>query len=158
MGTFRDTLGRPWQIEINVTTLRRVKALVNVNLLEVLEAKGTLLGRLMFDPFLLCDVLFAICKPEADAAGVSDEDFGKGLAGDVLDAAFKALEEQIISFCQNPTDRANLRKAMEIAGGAMQQARELATEKLNRIDPKAIVEQALASLSDGSGSSPASSG
>ena len=96
MKTFNDTAGRTWTIAINVDTLKRIRALVNVNLLEVIE--GTLIEKLIADPILLCDVLFAAVKPEADVKGVSEVDFGKALAGDAIELATTALLEELVDF------------------------------------------------------------
>ena len=91
MHTFNDTLGRTWTVTINVDAIRRVRSLLDINLLDAIE--GKLLERLVTDPVLLCDILFALVQPEAQAKSVSDEDFGRALGGDVLDHATTALLE-----------------------------------------------------------------
>ena len=83
MHTFADTQGRTWTVTINVDVIRRVRSLLSINLLEAIE--GRLLERLITDPVLLCDILFVVIQPEAVAKGISDEDFGRSLGGDVLD-------------------------------------------------------------------------
>ena len=90
MHTFNDTLGRTWTVTINVDAIRRVRALLDINLLDAIE--GKLLERLVTDPVLLCDILFALVQPEAQAKNISDEDFGKSLGGDVLDHATSASQ------------------------------------------------------------------
>ena len=75
MRTFTDNTGRAWTIAINVDAIKRVKALAKVNLLEAVE--GKLIERLVSDPVLLCDVVYTLCKPQADQLDVSDEDFGR---------------------------------------------------------------------------------
>ncbi len=42
-----------------------VRTLLQVNLLDAVE--GQLIERLVTDPVLLCDCVYAICQPEADA-------------------------------------------------------------------------------------------
>lgn len=74
MHTFTDTQGRPWTITLNVDAIRRVRSVLNINLLEAIE--GKLLERLITDPVLLCDILFVVIQPEAIAKEISDEDFG----------------------------------------------------------------------------------
>ena len=96
MKTFADSAGRTWTVAINVDAIKRVKGLLSVNLLDAIE--GKLLERLVADPVLLCDVLFALCKPQADAQKVSDEDFGRAMAGDAIDTATTALLEELVSF------------------------------------------------------------
>ena len=91
MHTFNDTLGRTWTVTINVDAIRRVRSLLDINLLDAIE--GKLLERLVMDPVLLCDILFALVQPEAQAKNVSDEEFGKALGGDWLYPATTALLE-----------------------------------------------------------------
>jgi hypothetical protein len=98
MKTFADNAGRTWAIAVNVATIKHVKDLLQVNLLEIADQKGRLLEQIVDDPVLLCDILFCLVKPEADAKGVTDEDFGRSLAGDVLGSATDALLSEIADF------------------------------------------------------------
>ena len=94
--TFTDNAGRTWTVTVNVDAIKRVRDLAQVNLLEVVE--GKLIERLVSDPLLLCDVIYCLCKPEADAKNVSDTDFGRAMAGDAIDAATTALLEELVDF------------------------------------------------------------
>ncbi|MBE3133284.1 MAG: hypothetical protein IMZ55_07405 [Acidobacteria bacterium] len=96
MHTFTDTAGREWRVQIDVTALKRVKGLVGVDLLEA--ASGDLIDKLAADPVLLCDCLFALVADQAKAASLSDEEFGRGLAGDAIDSATGAMLEELIDF------------------------------------------------------------
>ena len=96
MQTFKDKAGRAWHVVIDVSALKRVRGLLAVDLMDV--AGGDLLSRLADDPCLLVDVLFALCKPEADAAKVADEDFGRAMVGNVLDEASSALIKELCDF------------------------------------------------------------
>jgi hypothetical protein len=96
MRTFNDNAARSWTVQINVDAIKRVRDLVKVNLLEVVE--GKLIEQLVSDPILLCDVIYAVCKPEADAKSITDVDFGKAMAGDAIDAATSALLEDLVDF------------------------------------------------------------
>ncbi|MBX3408239.1 MAG: hypothetical protein KF869_15920, partial [Phycisphaeraceae bacterium] len=92
MRSFKDNQGRLWSVEINVTAIKRVRGLTGEDLMQVIE--GTLIEKFIRDPVLLCDVVYAICKPEADARSVSDEEFGKAMAGDAIEAATTAVLEE----------------------------------------------------------------
>lgn len=96
MRTFKDNAGRNWTIAVNVDAIRRVRGLVSVDLLKAIE--GTLVEQFVDDPVLLCDVLFALIKPDADAQQISDADFGRALSGDALDHAVTALLEDLVDF------------------------------------------------------------
>ena len=50
------------------------------------------------DPILLCDVLYVVCKPQADDQGVTDEEFGRAMAGDAIDEGTTALLEELVDF------------------------------------------------------------
>lgn len=103
MNKFVDATGREWAVEVNVATIKRVRSLAGVNLLEVVE--GELIERLSGDPVLLCDVLCAVCRPQAQREDVSDEAFGEGLAGDAIAEATAALIEGLVAFFPEPRRR-----------------------------------------------------
>ena len=103
MRNFIDSSGRVWVVDINVATVKRVKAIAQINLLEVVQ--GDLIERLSTDPVLLADVLYAVCQPQALREQVSDEAFGQALAGDVIDRATTALLEGLIEFFPEPRRR-----------------------------------------------------
>jgi len=96
MKSFMDSTGRAWSLAINVDAVKRVKALVNVDLLQAVE--GKLIEQLVSDPILLCDVVYVLCKPQADQLGVSDEDFGRAMAGDAIEQATSAMLEELVDF------------------------------------------------------------
>jgi hypothetical protein len=109
MKTFNDNAARSWTVQINVDAIKRVRDLVKVNLLDVVE--GKLIEQLVSDPILLCDVIYAVCKPEADAKSITDVDFGRAMAGDAIDAATTALLEDLVDFFPQARRRV-LAKAM----------------------------------------------
>lgn len=111
MKSFTDSLGRAWTLVVNVATIKRVRALCGVDLNSVIEVEdgkpsAKLLERLSGDPVLLVDVLYAVCKPECDRLGVSDEDFGSAMAGDSVDTATQALLDEVIDFFPEAKRRA----------------------------------------------------
>lgn len=104
MKTFTDNTGRTWTLSVTVGTIKRVRALCGVDLASIITMESGktpnvgLLERLAADPVLLVDVLFAVCKPEADAKGITDEEFGRAMAGDAIELAATALLDEIIDF------------------------------------------------------------
>jgi hypothetical protein len=100
---FIDSSGRVWVVDISVATIKRVRTLTGINLLEVIQ--GELIEQLSSDPILLADCLYAVCQPQAVREGVSDETFGQALAGDVIDRATTALLEGLIEFFPEPKRR-----------------------------------------------------
>jgi len=153
MKTFTDNAGRTWTIAINVGAIKRVRGLLDVDLLEVVE--GKLIERLIRDPVLLCDVVYAVCKPEADERHITDEEFGRAMAGDAIEHATKALLEELVGFSPSPRDRANLQRVLEATWTAMDRARDVVEARLTSGELDRVVEQALATATNSSGGAPA---
>ncbi len=131
MKTFTDNTGRKWTIEVNVQAIKRVRGLIDVDLMDAVG--GDLIERLLGDPVLLCDVVYCLCKPEADERGISDEEVGRAMAGDAIEEATEALLEELVDFFP-PKKRALLRKAMDKLDRFQDAAIELAHKKLD--DPE----------------------
>ena len=129
MQTFRDNAGRTWTVSVDVAAIKRVRALAGFDLLSVIDGKG--IDRLVLDPVLLCDVLCAACRPEAERLGVSDEDFGRAMAGDAIEHATRALMEELVSFCPNPRDRTRMQKLVTTLWTTMEKARDVVERKLD---------------------------
>ncbi len=157
MRTFKDNAGRQWSVEINVAALKRVRGLTGTDLMQVIE--GTLIEKLIRDPVLLCDVVYAICKPEADTRTppVSDEEFGKAMARDAIEAATTAVLEELVSFCPSPRDRANLGRVLQATTKVMERARDLVQKKLDSGELDRLADRLLATAGGSSGSAPESS-
>lgn len=139
MKTFRDNAGNMWSIAINITAVKRVRGLLNVDLLEVLDrdmsGKGkkesNLFSKLASDPVLLVDVLYCLCKPEADARNCSDEQFGMAMAGDAIEQATEAFMEELVDFFPSPKERALLKKALSKMTAWQARAVEEAEKRLD---------------------------
>lgn len=159
MKTFKDNADQSWTVAINVAAVKRVRDLAGVDLMEVLD--GSLIEKLIRDPILLCDVVYAVCKPEADERGITDEEFGRAMAGDAIEHATTALLEDLVSFCPSPRDRKNLGRVLEATNRVMDKARDMVESKLESGDLERLAEEALNNLPEmhgnSSGNAPASS-
>jgi len=151
MRTFTDSAGRTWQVAVNVTAIEEVKAEADVDLLELVEG-GPLLERLLRDPVVLCHVLYALCKAQMEAKGISAEDFGRGMAGRAITEARSALLEEIVDFFhqEGPTIRREAEKLL----AAYRRLLEAVNLRLDGVDTDDLVERALASVGGSSGDSP----
>jgi hypothetical protein len=159
MKTFKDNADQSWTVAINVAAIKRVRDLAGVDLMEGLD--GSLIEKLIRDPILLCDIVYAVCKPEADERGITDEEFGRAMAGDAIEHATTALLEDLVSFCPSPRDRKNLGRVLEATNRVMEKARDMVESKLESGDLERLAEEALNNLPEvhgnSSGSAPASS-
>ena len=144
MKTFTDNAARAWTIQVNVDALKRVKSLLDgVDLMEAVD--GKLLQRMLDEPVLLCDVIYALCKPQADAAGVTDEDFGRAMAGDAIDNATQALLEELVDFFPQRR-RALLTKVLDKLKKLDSLALATVTDRIEKIDLDKVMSNAVAQL------------
>lgn len=153
MRTFQDNAGRTWTIAVTVDAVKRVRDLLNEDLLDV----ENVLKRLMIDPILLCDCVYCVCKPQADAEKISDVQFAQAMAGDTIAHAKTALVEEIVNFSPDARDRENLALAVEKYNTMADRARELVKAKLQSPTLSREIEAALSAVGGSFTSSPESS-
>ena len=157
MRTFKDNAGRTWTISLTVAAVKRVRDLAKLDLLDL--ANGRVFERLVADPVTLCDALYAACKPQADAEGVTDEQFGEAMAGDAIEHASKALVEELIQFFPNARERAALSRVVQTMDAAMDRARGAVERRIESGEIDRAIEAAMPAAMDGPSStgSPVSS-
>jgi hypothetical protein len=149
MQTFKDNAGRTWTPSINVTSVKQVRQLLKVDLLDIVD--GKLIEELISDPVKLTDVIYVLCKEEADKRKISDEDFGRAMGGDAIDRATAALLEELANFSRNPERRKLMQKAIEKYNRVESAMMEKANERLDQINEEELMESL---LKDSSGNSP----
>jgi hypothetical protein len=153
MKVFKDNLDRDWAVSVDVAAIKRVRSMVDVDLLEAVG--GDLLEKLSGDPVLLCDVIWALVQPQAGSRNVTDEDFGQSMGGDALENATDALLEELTAFFPSPRRRV-LAKALGKLKSFEAKAISLAEKKLEGPELDAALEKALSSLEGSYGKPPAS--
>lgn len=155
MKTFTDSAGRTWTLSLTLDAAKRVKGLLDVNLLELERGDPPLLTRLGTDVILLCDVIFCLVKPQADASGVTDEQFGAALGGEAILAAQTALYEELVDFFRK-AGRADLARAVAAQRRIIDLAVERTEARIESFDLEAAVESMDGEPSTSSPPSPAS--
>jgi len=151
MRTFHDNAGRNWTVTLNVATLKRIRALTGIDLINIIsldehrKPNVELLERLSEDPILLVDVLYAACKPEADSQSVTDEQFGAAMAGDAIEHATNALLDELVSFFPDPK-RKVLQKILDANRRFGETFKRKVEAELSGLDAK--IDQEVARLSD----------
>ena len=119
MKEFRDDQGRPWMVALTVASAERVRGLVTIDVTEdVDQPDGTVKRQTRQVPFDLIDagtinrtlevlrsnygrigeILYAICRGQVEERKITKEQFLDGLRGDALEAAQRALEEELVDF------------------------------------------------------------
>jgi hypothetical protein len=113
MRTFKDNEGREWQVRIDVNAVRSVRSELDVNLLALPDQEFALLTRLTTDLVLLVDVLYVVCRKQAQDRSISDEEFGRSMYGDCIQNAADALIRETIDFFPDARRRAMLSKVID---------------------------------------------
>lgn len=168
MKTFTDSKKRKWSVIVDVAAIKRVRDLTKLDLMQIVEGREVIekltnpstIDELIFQ----IDVLYAICKPDADKAAITDENFGEAMGGDAREAAIAALLEGLADFFpshrQKPFKRA-LERLQEIRAKSMGMVMdrlnspELEAEALSTI--RAAIEAPLPTSGKPSGTAQASS-
>jgi len=136
MHSFVDNSRRTWEIAINVAAVKRIRGLLGIDLYALVDDGFKSLSKLVSDPVSLVDVLYCLCKDQADKQSISDEDFGRALAGDAITQAADAFVEELIDFFPDARARASLRKAIEAGKTVRDKVLSHAEKILDSIDPE----------------------
>lgn len=140
MRQFCDSKGRPWTLSVTVGTIKRVKALVGVDLLDLTAGDPPLCNRIATDIMLVCDVAYALVKPVADSMSppVTDEEFGESLGGDAIAKCHEALQEEIADFFRQ-SGRTEMAGMIEGAKRLTTAAIREATQRVQAVDVDKII-------------------
>lgn len=136
MRQFTDTKERVWDVELNVRQMKRVRDVLGIDLVNVIQAgkDGAVatdtLDRVANDPILLVDILWVLCEGQAKAAGVTDDDFGSSLAGDSISDATRAFLDELVDFFPGAR-RLFLKKAVDLARKYETENAEMLEKALN---------------------------
>lgn len=159
MHIFKDVNGKAWTIEVNVLTIKKVRAHCNINLLDVLDVEqggDGMLARLAEDPVLLAEILYAICVPDQEKTEEKENAFMAALAGDAIEQATMALLEEIADFFPKAKG-ALLRKVLDVARAQEKKASEDLEKILQSPDLEAGLTEAMSNSLQPLTASPASS-
>jgi hypothetical protein len=133
MQFFKDTKDRRWEITVTIPLLKRVKALLNIDLMQLFEDNCKLLSSFSDDFALQVDVLYVLCEEQCKVASVTDVEFGSSLGGDSLESAWFAMLDSVIDFFPNASRRETARKIVEKAKELSQSMSESALKQLNAL-------------------------
>ncbi len=157
MRTFTDNAGRTWTIAVTVDAIKRVEGLIaGVNLAKLMVGDPPLLTRLETDIVLLCDVIFALVKPQADQLGVTDEEFGRALGGDAIRLAHDAFWEELIDFFRQ-LRRTDTARAIKKQISLVEATVAAIEQQVETLDVEQVIATALGGSAGNWPASPASS-
>jgi len=159
MKIFKDANGRDWALDINLDARNQVKERVKIeidgqevpfDLLDVKAAQRIAVIGDMQEAATVGQVLWALCREQAEKANIDERSFYKAIKGDVWDAACDALKRELVDFF--PKDRRTLlASAMEKAEQIRAMLIEQSTARLSsgeiETQVKAEMERMLSELS-----------
>lgn len=128
MQHFTDTSGHKWGLDVTFSAIKRIKMLTDVDLVGDRNA----LMETMSDDIQMVDVVYSICKPEADQLGITDVDFGERLDGETAQKAREAFADAMVDFT-HPDRREALSAGIDALMTAERKLIEAATA--NATDP-----------------------
>lgn len=170
MKIFKDANGREWTLDINLDARNQVRERVKIvkdgvevpfDLLDVEAAQRIAVIGDMQDAATIGQVLWALCREQAEKANIDERGFYRAIKGDVWDAACAALKAELVDFF--PSDRRALlasamQKAVEIRAMLIQQSMEkLSSGELEaqvQAEMQRMLSGASTSLPDSSESTP----
>jgi len=155
MKTFTDAAGRTWTLALTLGTAMKVKAKLDIDLLQPEAGDPPLLTRLGTDEMLLGEVLCAMLEGQFEAHKVTDEDVRSSFDGQTLLAAQKAFYEELIAFFRSRgrNDRA---KAVAKQMALIEAAVAAVETRIDALDIDATIRGAM-TLGATSGASPEAS-
>jgi len=107
MEKFEDAKGEVWTITIDINKIKRVRERLGIDLIKA--AEGQELLDLADDIEALINLIYVLCADQAEERGMTDEDFGACLVGDVFDKSYIAMMTELVNFF--PSRKGRLLKA-----------------------------------------------
>jgi len=148
MKTFTDAAGRTWTLTLTLGTAMKVKAKLDIDLLQPEAGDPPLLTRLGTDEMLLGEVLCAMLEGQFQTHKVTDDDVRAGFDGQTLLAAQKAFYEELIGFFRSRgrNDRA---KAVAKQMAMIDAAVTAVETRIDALDIDATIRGAMSGASPG---------
>lgn len=102
MANFKTLDGKEWVVDVTYLTVKRVRDLCGVNVLDICNLDKQALSGWVADDLKVLEVVCAVVRPQLAALDMSDEDFFASCDGQVLKDAVERLVDQVSDFFQEP--------------------------------------------------------
>lgn len=149
MPSFKDSAGRDWTVAVNVLTIKRIREAIDVDLMRLDKGEPgepSLATRLATDPVLVCEVLYAVIKPQLDLRGITDEQFCEHMDGEATCRAYEAFCEALELFFRS-LGRTELAQVLRKGTEGVRKTVKAVTAKVEAIDLDKLIERTLGSTS-----------
>lgn len=102
MAKFKTKDGKDWVIDVTYLTVKRVRELCGVNVLDICNLDQQTLSGWVSDDLKVLEVICAVVRPQLAAVDMSDEEFFAQCDGQVLKDAVERLIDEVSDFFQQP--------------------------------------------------------
>lgn len=137
MPSFVDASGREWSVTITVEEIAAVKEALDVHLTKIVDDDIKKLFDLIADPIQCVDVLWVVCRSQAESRGIDQRQFAKGFSGESFEQAGRCLVRAVFGFFP-PSRRDPLLRLVEKTEQAMNLAMAQAATKIDEITTEAM--------------------
>jgi len=146
MALFRDANGRQWSLTVTVEDLRAVKDALDIHLTKLVDTDPQMLFELAADPIRCVDVIWVLCRSQAERYGVDERQFGRSLSQESFDLAGKALVRAVFDFFPKGRSEPMLR-LLDKTEQAMAMQLQKISSSIEEMSPEAMLTQAIDSTS-----------
>jgi hypothetical protein len=140
MEQFVDTKDRVWRIVITMGAAMRVKAALDIDLLQPEQGDPSTLQQLGTDETRLGMTIAELLRPEFERNQVDETEIYDSFDGETLNNAFLAFYKEWIAFFQR-LNRMHRAVAIEKQLAMMTKAMEAETARVERIDVDRVIDQ-----------------
>lgn len=102
MAKFKTLDGKEWVIDVTYLTVKRVRDLCGVNVLDICNLDKESLSGWVADDLKVLEVLCAVVRPQLADLNMADDEFFAVCDGQVLKEAVERLVDQVSDFFQEP--------------------------------------------------------
>lgn len=102
MATFKTLDGHEWVVDVTYLTVKRVRDLCGVNVLDICNLDSGTLSGWVSDDIKVLEVVCAVVRPQLAERDMSDEQFFAACDGGVLKEAVERLVDRVSDFFQEP--------------------------------------------------------
>ena len=102
MAKFKTLDGKEWVIDVTYLTVKRVRDLCSVNLLDICNLDKESLSGWVADDLRVLEVICAVVRPQLAAIDMADDEFFAACDGGTLKEAVERLVDQVSDFFQEP--------------------------------------------------------
>ena len=127
MATFKTGDNRDWVVRLDAMKIRDVRESYDIDLGALDFSKVA--ERLGSDPVLLAEVIWGLCREQAERLEVTQRQFFEGLVGDAIDDAARALLQARADFSPART-RSLIQRQIETSDRIRERMATAAMEKL----------------------------